>query len=188
MKNINLNALFESYLEIMDKDRIETNNCVLVAHVVNSILLKQNINSEIAIGYACWSVGTGNNDILTHLPNSTTHSDEENSIMIHAWVEVGIEKQILDFTTYQFRKKAEILDAIDGLITNVEWCPNYLLSGQDKLKSLLEIQQSKHAGLYGYERVKFYEDSIINQDPYYKERIDKIVKDILERYAKSEKK
>lgn len=188
MKNINLNALFESYLEIMDKDRIDTNNCVLVAHVVNSILLKQNINNEICVGYACWSVGTGKNDILTHLPNSTTQNDEENSIMIHAWVEIGLDRQILDFTTYQFRKKAEILDAIDGLITNVEWCPNYLLSEQDKLKSLRDIQQSKDAGLYGYERVKYYEDSIINQSPYNEDRINKIVKDILALYAKSEKK
>ncbi len=172
----------------MDKDRIETNNCILVAHVVSSILLSQNINSAICIGYACWSVGSGNNDILTHLPSSTTQSDEENSIMLHAWVEIGADKQILDFTTYQFTKKAKILDSIDGLITNVEWCPNYLLSGQDKLKSLQEIQQSEDAGLYGYERVEFYEDSIINQESYNKERIDKIVKDILERYVKSEKK
>lgn len=146
----NLDSLFQSYIEVMDVRRTETSNCVLVAHVLHEVLLGNDIENEVCIGYAVWSVGKGNNDIITHIPNPSIPI--ENAVDIHAWIEISEGRKILDFTTYQLKKKARLLQEADGLKTNVLWCPNYLFTTQDKLKSLNEIKRSKFAGKYGYQR------------------------------------
>ena len=185
MKLKELDKLFNIYIKIVDESKLETDNCIFVAHILNDGFKKLNIESNICIGYACWSVGTGINDILNHMPNiSITETTDLSSIMMHAWIEIEEKKRILDFTTYQLKKKAQFLDAIDGFKTNVEWCPNYLYSDQSKLKSLEEIQTLSEAGIFGYQREKHYEDTVIYKGTYTKERIEAFSNKIYEEYIK----
>lgn len=161
---INYKSLFKSFIEIVDKEKKETNNCILVAHTLSYILTEVGIKNNVCLGFAVWSVGQDKNDIITHLPNSMTQIGQEGGMVIHAWVEVGEDRKIIDFTTYQLKKKGKLLEVADGLKTNVKWCPDYLVTTQDKLKSLDQIKHSKYAGNYGYQRVPKYEEAMIASD------------------------
>ena len=177
---IDFDSLFKSYIQIMDKDKVETANCILVANVLNYILLDQGIENYICIGYAAWSVGQGNNDIITHLPSSRPINDVS-GIDVHAWIEIGAERIILDFTTYQLKKKGKLLEEADGLKTNVKWCPSYLITSQDKVKSLSEIKKSKFAGKYKYEKDnKLKEELWKKRDEYSINLIIKTANEILD--------
>lgn len=66
----------------------------------------------------------------------------------HAWLESG--DTILDFTTYQLRRKAAELDALDGGRTAVNWCPEVLILRKRDVRTYADVAKL-HQGLAHYE-------------------------------------
>ncbi|BBQ02927.1 hypothetical protein BSFA1_80550 (plasmid) [Burkholderia sp. SFA1] len=75
------------------------------------------------------------------------------ALSFHAWLEIGpaesAHRLILDFSTYQLRRKAAELDALDGGDTNVNWCPDYLAALATDVSSLEDVTM-KTKGLFFY--------------------------------------
>jgi hypothetical protein len=67
----------------------------------------------------------------------------------HAWLSHHLV--VVDFTTYQLKRKAQQLDASDGGRTTVTWCPEFLLLPQKKIKTFKQVSAAMHPGVAYYE-------------------------------------
>lgn len=97
-------------------------DCYLHAHFAQVILKRLGVESELCIGEAAWRVGPGYNDVLSHLFSGFGHGPQ---VGFHCWLLV--DGKIFDPTTYQIPMKIDELDAMDGLKTNVQFAPNFIL-------------------------------------------------------------
>jgi len=133
-------------------------DCYLHAALGKAMLTRLGARCEMAIGYAAWRVGDGNADTLVHHPSALKGAyvgmgggDGE---MYHAWVEVG--NRIYDPSTYLIRHKCATLDALDGYVTTIDWCPDYLYVPRSESVSFNRVCMET-AGLFYYERVPLLE-------------------------------
>ncbi|MFZ4856068.1 MAG: hypothetical protein ACOYL3_06695 [Desulfuromonadaceae bacterium] len=120
-------------------------DCYQRAVFAQSLLTKLGVDAKLVVGFTAWRIGNGDGDVIAHHPTSVGHGA---GFMFHAWLEIG--NNILDFTTYQLRLKAAMIDAIDGFKTNVVWCPEYLYVPKTSVSSY-NLVRDKHAGLYHYQ-------------------------------------
>ncbi|AQH05804.1 hypothetical protein A9R05_43085 (plasmid) [Burkholderia sp. KK1] len=129
-------------------------DCHLHAGLCQALLARLGIETTLVIGYAAWRVGNGDGDVINHFPVKTM-VEQPKAHPYHAWLEFGNPTSrfriILDFTTYQLRRKAAELDALDGGHTTVEWCPEYLAVPFANVSSVDDVRMLR-AGLFYYER------------------------------------
>lgn len=129
-------------------------DCYLHAALGQALLADKGVAARIAIGSAAWRVGKGDGDVISHtaeeksfLPPGVT-----NGLPFHAWLEIDAgEKRILDLTTYQLKRKAAELDAMDGGKTHVEWAPDFLFAKKLMVAPYRVVAQSYKTGVFFYE-------------------------------------
>ncbi len=148
----NLDTLFELTQERLDPDITSTDSCIEYAAIINLILKELGIESSIILGYAAWRIGKKAHDVISHSPECVTVIEGTGGNNIHSWIE--IENKILDFTTYQLKQKAQELDMVDGFVTNIKWCPNYLFVPKSNLLSIKKVTDSYKIGVFGYQKVQ----------------------------------
>lgn len=132
-------------------------DCYLHAAMAQSIMSEAGIPSKLSIGFAAWRVGGGDGDVLLHanLPGAVQYAPEGSlAAPFHVWLTVKDRnardaRWVLDFTTYQFGRKAADLDRLDGGVTNVEWQPPFLFLPKSETVSLRQVTQGQ-AGLCYY--------------------------------------
>ena len=116
------------------------------------LLADLGIHTKRAFGFAAWRVGPGVGDVLSYHPMGLGWLPQsEDSLPYQGWLE--FQSTIIDFTTYQFERKAKELDALDGRTTCVEWCPQYLLIPHSEVRSLTKVVDATHSGLTYYQAV-----------------------------------
>lgn len=126
------------------------NDCYLHAMLAQRALKElAGIQTKIVIGFAAWRVGEGDGDVISHMATPDMIDQGSNKIPYHAWLVAG--DYLFDFSTYQLRDKARQLDALDGGLTQVDWCPDYLIVKQKKISSFNHVQRLG-AGLFFYEQ------------------------------------
>lgn len=123
--------------------------------VIGQLLLADlGIRTQRVFGFAAWKVGPGAGDVLSYHPAGlgwVPQPPDKDALPYQAWLE--FQNLIIDFTTYQFERKARQLDAADGRTTCVEWCPHYLLIPQSELRSLRDLTDATFSGLAYYQAV-----------------------------------
>lgn len=127
-------------------------DCYTHAVLASALLADHGLTFRTKVGFAAWRVGVGDGDVLAHTPAVQGYLPEGAlGFAYHAWLESG--DWLLDFTTYQFQRKAAELDAADGGVTTVEWQPDFLLLNRNEVLTYREVARSPKA------RVAYYEES-----------------------------
>jgi hypothetical protein len=121
-------------------------DCLLHAKLAQAVLATQGMVAEVVVGEAAWRVGLGDGDVITHSPQIGGHAPAGGGVALafHAWLEVG--EYILDFSTHSLRVKAAQLDAADGGVTSVVWCPDYLVMKKAEALTVQEVASAYTAG------------------------------------------
>lgn len=133
-------------------------DCYLHAAIGQALLADHGIHAKIVVGDASWRVGQGDGDVITHSPQGRSFTPAGVvGFPYHAWLEC--EDVLIDFTTYQLRKKAADLDAADGGHTSVEWCPDYLVLPRNKIRSYRDVAKLD-AGMAHYEKIEGIDQKI----------------------------
>jgi hypothetical protein len=83
----------------------------------------------------------------------------DNERAYHAWVET--DGHVFDVTTYQLAAKAADLDCLDGRLTTVNWCPDFVLLPRAETVSIVRVRQET-AGLIYYERDAYLQAVVRN--------------------------
>lgn len=125
-------------------------DCYIHAEIGQLLLKDCGIESSPVYGFAAWRIGSGDGDVVSHSPRDVGHLPPgAEGFSYHAWLESS--GFLIDFTTYQLRKKAADLDAADGGRTSVDWCPDFLLLPRYRVHSYKEVAQAAGPGVAYYE-------------------------------------
>lgn len=135
-------------------------DCVLQAWLSQKLLDRLGVTSRISIGFALWRVGGGDGDVIVHSPMPGQHFESLDRLPYHAWVEV--DDHIFDATTAQLRLKGQMLDALDGGETKVDWAPDFLLVEKRLVSSRSNVQNAPGPGVFHYERQPTVERFILS--------------------------
>lgn len=128
-------------------------DCFSHAYIGHALLKDCGIEAKRVAGYAAWRVGAGDGDVIAHKDGMAMQVLPGNAagFAYHVWLECG--DMFVDFTTYQLKRKSLELDAADGGHTAVDWCPDFLLTPRDSLRSYEDVAQLS-AGMFWYEEKK----------------------------------
>lgn len=143
-------------------------DCLLHAKVGQQLLREKGVETRLVVGEAAWRVGNGNGDVIAHSRKCNTFAPV-GSEMFHTWLEH--DGYVIDFTTYTLPVKARLMDAADGMRTNVLWCPEYLYVPKTSVSSFPEVR-NKHVGMYHYHRNSAMERSVLSRSKH----LDEIVR------------
>ena len=133
-------------------------DCYIHAAIAQEMLTSLGVASKLVAGYAAWRVGSGDGDVIIHSP--LPHMPPQpGAIAYHVWLEA--ENHLIDFTTYQLRRKATQLDKLDGGSTTVTWCPEYLAVPKKSVSPLQAVIQLR-AGMFFYQQDTAIENVIIS--------------------------
>lgn len=136
-------------------------DCYLHTQLCQALLAELDVETELCVGFAGWRVGEGDADVILHAPIATCRPSEfatwvpnpvyakNQEVPYHAWLLCG--QTIIDFTTYQLPFKGRELDLQDGGKTQVDWCPDFLVTPIAAASTFTEVQRD-HAGLFWYQR------------------------------------
>lgn len=125
-------------------------DCYLHAALGQQLLADQGIQAEIAVGFAAWRTGQSDGSVVSHTQQEVGYLPEGVAgFAYHAWLVIG--HYVVDFTTYLLPHKAAALDAADGGHTEVDWCPELLITERRHISSYRQVAQGG-TGLYYYER------------------------------------
>lgn len=149
-------------------------DCAMYAKVGEAVLKKLGFEKAQAVaGEAIWRVGPGDGDVITHAKSSAQQgasfyfkddpSVDKRRHIFHAWIAIG-GMHLLDLTTFSLGHKAKLLDAADGQHTQVDWCPDYLLTSLSDCKAVAEVAQSYDIGVYAYVRDLQIENMVFGAD------------------------
>ena len=144
-------------------------DCFYYALIGASVLRDLGWDVAACAGSAAWRVGAGDGDVISHAPEmqGVVHVPQgKQAAMYHSWIEVlaGDGPYILDLTTYQMQTKANILDALDGGTTSVQYCPNYVFAPATSSEdSAQDVGQSYSIGAYAYIRRPEIERYVFNE-------------------------
>lgn len=123
-------------------------DCYIHAAIAQEMLNRLGVTAKLVAGYAAWRVGSGDGDLILHAPMPNM-PPQPGAIAYHVWLEVA--HHIVDFTTYQLRQKALQMDKLDGGLTTVKWCPEYLSVSKNSVSPLQAVIQMR-AGMYFYKQ------------------------------------
>lgn len=138
---------------------IEGGDCVRYACIGAEVLRQLGVAARMQVGDALWRVGPGAGDVIHHvaaLDGPVFVHQFHQSEVFHAWVRIepdgATPAQLADFTTWQLRHKAKMMDLMDGKRTTVEFCPDYLWVPEKKARSMtvLQVSNSYDVGVYAY--------------------------------------
>ncbi len=132
-------------------------DCYIHAAIAQTILDRLGEKAKIVAGYAAFRVGESDSDVILHAP-APGMPHQPGAVAYHAWLEAY--GNIIDFTTYSLRTKADQLDALDGGTTSVTWCPDYLFVPKTSVSPMRDVIQLR-AGMFHYLRVPALEAKII---------------------------
>lgn len=137
-------------------------DCVVHATLAYAMLSRRGVPVTIAAGIAAWRVGPGDSDVIVHAPIKGVEYPEK-ALPFHVWLEVAEDEvpHVLDFTTYQFERKARELDQADGGSTRVLWTADYLYAPVAQSKPLNEVIQAPAEGEFFYERIAAVEAKLV---------------------------
>lgn len=125
-------------------------DCYLHMELGRVLLADLGLQADRALGFSAWRVGGNNNDVIAHVPFAQCHSPPgAKAFPFHAWL--LCQGHVIDFTTYQLRIKAELLDAADGGHTNVTWCPDFLLLPLKETRTYMKVVGGSHPGTAYYQ-------------------------------------
>ena len=125
-------------------------DCYIHAYISQHLLKTVGVSAEIVAGYAAWRVGQSDGSVVGHTPQTQGYLPPgAKGFPYHVWLQV--QDQIIDLTTYQLRRKATELDALDGGVTEVDWCPDILVVNRQDASSYKQVAQGD-TGLFYYER------------------------------------
>lgn len=125
-------------------------DCYMHAEMGRVLLGDLGFEFETLVGYAAWRLGSGDGDVVSHTRNVKGYLPPgAQGFPYHAWLAAG--DFLVDFTTYQLRRKAAELDAGDGGHTNVDWCPDYLLLTRAQVMAYRAVAKAPNAGVAYYE-------------------------------------
>lgn len=133
-------------------------DCYIHAAIAQEMLTSLGVASKLVVGYAAWRVGNGDGDVIIHAPLPNMPS-QPGGVAYHVWLEV--ENHLIDFTTYQLRRKAAQMDKLDGGTTAVTWCPDYLAVPKKAVSPLRAVIQLS-AGMYFYKQDTAIEKLIVS--------------------------
>lgn len=122
-------------------------DCYMHAAIAQALLAEQGIPTQITVGFAAWRVGDADGDVISHFPQKGVSYPTQTK-PFHVWLTLA--GQVLDFTTYQLRLKAQQLDAQDGGCTTVSWCPDYLFVPRSACASYAAVAR-ENAGVFAYD-------------------------------------
>lgn len=134
-------------------------DCMMYASVGAEALRQVGVPARLQAGDALWRLGPGDADMIHHVAGAGTPTFGPAHVateVFHAWIRVDAQvnapAQLVDFTTWQLRDKARLLDLADGRHTNVEFCPDYLWVSEKMAASLTmrQVVNSSMAGVYTY--------------------------------------
>lgn len=123
-------------------------DCYIHAAIAQALLARLGVSSKLVAGYAAWRVGSGDGDVILHAPLPNMPS-QPGSVAYHVWLESN--NHLIDFTTYQLRRKAIQMDKLDGGSTTVTWCPDYLCVPKKSVSPFRAVIQLR-AGMYFYKQ------------------------------------
>ncbi|MEX3765156.1 hypothetical protein [Paraburkholderia phenoliruptrix] len=129
-------------------------DCYVHAALGRELLASLGFNARLVVGEAAWGIGEGCGDVISHTPREKAHSPEgmspeQMAVAYHAWLVVN--ENIVDFTTYQLKRKARALDAADGGHITVTWRPDVLVLPAAGVMGLRQVAQSHNAGVAFYQ-------------------------------------
>jgi hypothetical protein len=125
-------------------------DCYMHAEMGRMLLGDLGFQFETRVGYAAWRIGSADGDVLGHTHKVKSYLPPgAKGFPYHAWLTAG--DFLIDFTTYQLRRKAAELDAVDGGHTNVDWCPDYLLLTRAQVMAYRAVAVAPAAGVAYYE-------------------------------------
>lgn len=141
-----------SKLALAASDRLGF-DCLLHAAMGQRLLADVGISSELIVGCAAWRVGPGDGDVVAHVFQVKGYlpPGAEFGFPYHAWLRSG--DVVIDFTTYQLRRKAAELDALDEGCTTVQWCPEFLVEPVSNISAYSAVAAAPEAGLFCYEHI-----------------------------------
>jgi len=142
-------------------------NCYTYALIAQTALQRLEIPAVLRVGYAAWRVGPGRDDVVLHHPAGAlvdTLGPDQRGFIYHAWIQIG--KELLDFTTYQLRGKAEAMTAIDGIPLAVDWCPQFLWVSVQSSYKVDKVINGMKAGMYCYEPNRIIHDKLKRHEAY----------------------
>ena len=131
-------------------------DCYMHSALAQTILTRLGIDSTLVVGYAAWRVGKNDPDVILHAP--IPGMPPQPGVAYHVWLESS--NRILDFTTYQLKRKARQLDELDGGTTTVTWSPDFLAVPKKSISPLHDVIQLR-AGLYHYTHVPALHERIV---------------------------
>jgi len=125
-------------------------DCYAHAEIARQLLAEKGFAFDLKVGAAAWRVGPGDADVVAHSPHVEGHLPPGGGIGMayHTWLESPA--WVLDFTTYQLRRKAHALDQLDGGKTHVDWCPPYLCIPHSHNRTLSEVAEALGPGVACY--------------------------------------
>lgn len=140
-------------------------DCILYSVVGAGLLNKLGLKSVPVAGSAAWRVGPGDADAISHATEVTGQHfapEGKSAGLFHCWIQTvtdanfthAIGFDIIDTSTWQLKKKARELDAMDGQVTKVDFCPEYIWDNakSKKLLSPRAVVSSFDVGVYAYLR------------------------------------
>lgn len=140
-------------------------DCYAHAAFGQALLKDRGIETRLTAGHAAWRIGPNDADVIGHTPEAATVGPTGGpGFGYHCWLECPAlpgKGFVIDFTTYQLRLKAQMLDASDGGRTVVEWCPDYLLLPRENIGSYREVARTPMVGIAYYEE-KAGLDALLN--------------------------
>lgn len=136
-------------------------DCYLHAALGRALLADLGIEARLVAGYASWRIGPQDGDVIAHVRQVQGYLPAgAQGFAYHAWIEVA--GTIIDFTTYQLRRKAAELDALDGGSTTVAWCPDLLILRRRDVRTYADVAKL-HQGLAFYEEAPGLESLLAEQ-------------------------
>lgn len=167
---INKEALAQALSKTMQAiTHIHAADCIQYAQIGTSVLNYMGVPARAVAGFASWRVGPGDADVVSHDPGMTAGASislKDNIVMFHAWIELdGVKApQIVDFTTFQLREKAQALDAADGGKTQVDFCPTFIWQDAPAVGvNAHAVAQAPNAGVFSYRRDKHIEQLVFEK-------------------------
>lgn len=140
-------------------------DCALYASAGAEALRHLALPASVQAGDALWRVGPGDVDVIHHAATDDTATytlgpacvpDLCHPMAFHAWICIAANgsenEQLVDFTTWQLRDKALLLDQLDGKTTQVQFCPPYLWLSQNlaRARTRSDVVGSYSAGIFSY--------------------------------------
>jgi hypothetical protein len=106
-------------------------DCFLYAHIGAGLLKSLGLDAKVVAGSAAWRIGDSDGATMCHAREVQCPANKQprgidcvKGGFFHVWIEAP--NLIIDFSTSTLQTKLEILDAVEGVKTQVTWSPEFI--------------------------------------------------------------